>query len=101
MKSKNKVYVKNTAYCLNHDVIGFKSGVIFKKETFARIGKTQTVQVKESPFDRRYGMAKLEVDTAGATVGAHHVEIPYIMLKDAQAIQSKLVERVSHKQFVW
>ncbi|WP_343988564.1 PH domain-containing protein [Kangiella japonica] len=96
-----KVYLKNTAYCLDHDVIGFKSGVIFKKETFARIGKVQTVQVKESPFDRRYGMAKLEVDTAGATVGAHHVEIPYIMLKDAQAIQCRLVERVSHKQFVW
>ena len=82
-------------------MIGFKSGVIFKKETYVRLSKIQTVQVKESLFDRRYGMAKLEVDTAGAIVGAHHVDIPYIMLEDAMRIQNKLVERVSSKQFVW
>ncbi|WP_223669897.1 PH domain-containing protein [Kangiella shandongensis] len=96
-----RAYVKHTAYCLDNDMIGFKSGVIFKKETYVRLSKIQTVQVKESLFDRRYGMAKLEVDTAGAMVGAHHVEIPYIMLQDALRIQSKLVERVSSKQFVW
>ena len=96
-----KAYVKNTAYCLDQDMIGFKSGVIFKKETYVRLSKIQTVQTKESVFDRRYGMAKLEVDTAGAMVGAHHVEIPYIMLDEALRIQDKLVQRVSHKQFVW
>ena len=96
-----RAYVKNTAYCLDQDMIGFKSGVIFKKETYVRLSKIQTVQAKESLFDRRYGMAKLEVDTAGAIVGAHHVDIPYIMLQDAMRIQNKLVERVSSKQFVW
>ncbi|GAA4360198.1 PH domain-containing protein [Kangiella marina] len=96
-----KAYVKNTAYCLDQDMIGFKSGVIFKKETYVRLSKIQTVQVKESLFDRRYGMAKLEVDTAGAIVGAHHIDIPYIMLDDALTIQNKLVDRVSNKQFVW
>ena len=96
-----RAYVKNTAYCLDQDMIGFKSGVIFKKETYVRLSKIQTVQVKESLFDRRYGMAKLEVDTAGAIVGAHHVDIPYIMLQDAMRIQNKLVERVSSRQFVW
>ncbi len=96
-----RTYVKNTAYCLDQEMIGFKSGVIFKKETYVRLSKIQTVQVKESVFDRRYGMAKLEVDTAGAMIGAHHVDIPYIMLDDALRIQNKLVERVSHQQFVW
>lgn len=96
-----RAYIKHTAYCLDNDMIGFKSGVIFKKETYVRLSKIQTVQVKESLFDRRYGMAKLEVDTAGAMVGAHHVEIPYIMLEDALQIQNKLVHRVSNKQFVW
>ena len=96
-----RAYVENTAYCLDQDMIGFKSGVIFKKETYVRLSKIQTVQVKESLFDRRYGMAKLEVDTAGAIVGAHHVDIPYIMLQDAMRIQNKLVERVSSRQFVW
>ncbi|AOE48808.1 PH domain-containing protein [Kangiella sediminilitoris] len=96
-----KAYVKNTAYCLDQDMVGFKSGVIFKKETYVRLSKIQTVKVKESLFDRRYGMAKLEVDTAGAIVGAHHVEIPYIKLDEALRIQNKLVQRVSNKQFVW
>lgn len=96
-----RAFVNNTAYCLDEDMIGYKSGVIFKKETYVRLSKIQTVQVKENLFDRRYGMAKLEVDTAGAMVGAHHVEIPYIMLKDALRIQNKLVHRVSNKQFVW
>ena len=96
-----RTYVKNTAYCLDQDMIGFKSGVIFKKETYVRLSKIQTVKVKESLFDRRYCMAKLEVDTAGAVVGAHHVDIPYIMLEDALKIQNKLVNRLSHQQFEW
>lgn len=96
-----KAYVRNTAYCLDKDMIGFKSGVIFKKETYARLSKIQTVQVKENLFDRRYRMGKLEVDTAGAMIGAHHIDIPYIMLSDALKIQSKLVDRISNKKFVW
>lgn len=96
-----KAYVRNAGYCLDKDMIGFKSGVIFKKETYARLSKIQTVQVKENPFDRRYAMGQLKVDTAGATVGAHHIDIPYILLSDALKIQSKLVGRINHKKFVW
>ncbi|NVK22046.1 MAG: PH domain-containing protein [Kangiellaceae bacterium] len=96
-----KLYVKNTGYYLANDVIAYKSGVIFKKETYVRLPKIQTVEIKENPFDRRHQMATLQVDTAGAALGAHHIEIPYLNLKNAQAMQAILIQKVKNIDFQW
>lgn len=97
----SKAYIRTAGYSLNDEVIGFKDGVIFSKCTFVRLPKTQTIAVKESPFDRRHRMASLEVDTAGAMVGAHHINIPYINLDDALAIKNSISEKIKGTQFKW
>ena len=96
-----KLYVKNTGYYLAKDVIAFKSGVVFKKETYVRLPKVQTVDVTENLFDRRHKMAVLRVDTAGAAAGAHHIEIPYINLQDALTLQATLIKQVKNIEFQW
>lgn len=97
----SKAYIRTAGYTLNNQVIGFKDGVIFSKCTFVRLPKTQTIAVKESPFDRRHRMASLEVDTAGAMVGAHHINIPYINLDDALAIKNSISDKIKGTQFKW
>lgn len=97
----SKAYIRTAGYTLNDQVIGFKDGVIFSKCTFVRLPKTQTIAIKESPFDRRHRMASLEVDTAGTMVGAHHIDIPYINLEDALAIKNRISEQIKGTQFKW
>lgn len=97
----SKAYIRTAGYTMNDEVIGFKDGVIFSKCTFVRLPKTQTIAVKESPFDRRHRMASLEVDTAGAMIGAHHINIPYINLEDALAIKSRISDKIKGTQFKW
>lgn len=96
-----KQYVKNTGYYLSESLVAFKSGVIFRKETYLRLPKIQTARIKESMFDRRHKMATLELDTAGAAVGAHHIEIPYLNYATADEIYQYLSRRIKNIEFEW
>lgn len=96
-----KAYIKNAGYHISDQMAAFKSGVIFKKETYVRLPKVQTVRIKESFFDRRHKMATLELDTAGATIGTHHVEIPYLNYEIAQKLYHKISSNIKNIEFEW
>ena len=96
-----KNYVKKTAYFINDDIICFKSGVWFGKQSFVKINKIQTVEVHESPFDRRNQMATLEIDTAGSNPLLHHVKIPYLEIADAYKIRSFIQKKLKESEFNW
>ncbi len=96
-----KAYIKNTGYFITDRMAAFKSGVVFRKETYVRIPKVQTLRIKESFFDRRHKMAKLELDTAGATPGAHHIEIPYISHETAEKLYAQVTANIKDIEFEW
>lgn len=96
-----KKYVKKTAYFINDDIICFKSGVWFGKQSFVKISKIQTVEVLESPFDRRNKMATLEIDTAGSNPILHHVKIPYLEVAEAYEMRAFIQQKLKTKDFNW
>lgn len=96
-----KRYVKKTAYFINDDIIAFKSGIWFGKQSFVKINKVQTIEIHESPFDRRNNMATLEIDTAGSNMLLHHVKIPYLELQDAYTIRNFIQEKLKKTTFDW
>ena len=96
-----KKYVRKTAYYINDDIICFKSGIWFGKQSFVKISKIQTVQVLESPFDRRNKMATLEIDTAGSNPILHHVKIPYLEVEDAYEMRSFIQNKLKETEFDW
>lgn len=96
-----KTYVLKTAYFINNDIICFKSGVWFGKQSYVKINKVQTVEVLESPFDRRNKMATLEVDTAGSNTYLHHIKIPYLEVADAYKIRNLIQEKLKETKFDW
>ena len=96
-----KNYVKKTAYFINDDIICFKSGVWFGKQSFVKISKIQTVEVLESPFDRRNKMATLEIDTAGSNPILHHVKIPYLEVADAFEMRDFIRKKLKSMEFNW
>ncbi len=96
-----KNYVKKTAYFINNDIICFKSGVWFGKQSFVKISKIQTVEIQQSYFDRRNNMATLEIDTAGSNPLLHHVKIPYLEVEDAYKMRQFILDKIKISEFNW
>ena len=51
-----------------------------------RIARVQSVKLRETFLDRRWGMATVAVDTAGSSGAAHKVEVPYLPREVAGAV---------------
>ncbi|MDD3503676.1 MAG: PH domain-containing protein [Eubacteriales bacterium] len=55
------------AYCLTEDRIEYRKGIIFRQITIIPITRIQHVTVNEGPLARLYGLAGIEITTAGST----------------------------------
>ena len=86
---------------LVQDGIAFRSGWIWRRQTVAPYAKIQTVALRESPFDRRYAMARVDVDTAGASAARHRIDVPYLARPAAARLATELAARASETTFRW
>lgn len=94
-------YIKAAAYTHNKQLLGTRLGVFFHHLQFATIQKIQNITWQQSPFDRRYGMARLMVDTAGSNQMAQPVRLFYIYDDEIQPIYKTLIRQVADSRFVW
>ena len=80
-----------TAYALTDEAVLFRHGIIFKKERHMRLNRIQAVDVIAPLVPRLLGLAKLHVDSAGASgsqidimylkaVSYTHLTLPTILL---------------------
>ncbi len=79
-------------YALREQDISFTSGLIFKKTVSQPILRIQHVELKRGPIDRKVGLAKLQVFSAGGAM--HTFEIPGLKLDDAESMRQFIL---SHK----
>lgn len=79
----------------------FRSGWLWRQVTAVRFTQIQAVTIRESPFDRRAGMASLRVDTAGAGESSHRVDIPYLARETAQELGDLLATQANRTEFRW
>ncbi len=56
----------------------YRSGVFTKKLSLAFYDRIQTVSFQQSPFDRRWNMASLVIDTAAAGPADHVIDVGYL-----------------------
>ena len=96
-----RLYVKHAAYSLASWGLVFKSGWFNRTLKLVRYGKIQTVSQAESPFDRRNGMARVRIDTAGGGMQGHTIEIPYLDTAVAGDIARRLYQESSCRAFRW
>ena len=68
---------------------------------FAEIDKLQALQLRQSPLDRRFGMASVWLDTAGAGGLAPPLRIRYLPLDEAQALHRDLGRDVARRRLRW
>ena len=96
-----RLYVSHVAYSLAPWGLVFKSGWFNRTLKLVRYGKIQTVSQAESPFDRRNGMATVQIDTAGAGMQGHTIEIRYLDTAVAGDVARRLYEESSCRAFRW
>ena len=95
-----RMRVASLAWAKTDRAVAFRRGAFWRYVTIARFSKIQAVSTRESPFDRRTGMAVLAVDTAGASA-TYQVTIPYLDVALAKALSAELAETAGRTTFRW
>jgi putative membrane protein len=83
------------ALVLTPTTIVSRSGAWGQRRSMTRYSRVQSVSCTRSPFDRRWQMATLRVDTAG-TAAEHRIVIPYLAEDRAREIYDRLRSEVAH-----
>lgn len=90
---------RSFGYALAEDRVAARGGWLWRSTSIARYAKVQAVAMGESPFDRRWKMARVFADTAGG--GAHRIAIPYLSVEEARALFDDITARVNETAFRW
>lgn len=85
-----KLWARYSAWSIGHGLVAFRSGWINRSWRFAEVAKLQALELSQSPFDRRNGMASLHFDTAGASAMAGGLHIPYLPEATARRLQDEI-----------
>ncbi len=90
---------RSFGYALAGDRVAARGGWLWHTTSVARYAKVQAVAMGETPFDRRWKMARVFADTAGG--GSHRVYIPYLPAEQARLVFAELTDRVDDTAFRW
>jgi len=81
---------KVKGYALREHDLSYKSGVIFKSIISQPILRIQHVELKHGPIDRHFGLASLEVFSAGGAM--HTFAIPGLPEEKARELRQYILE---------
>ena len=83
------------------DTVLCRSGWIWRKLTLTRIAKIQSLSIAESPFDRRWGMAMLRIDTAGGKTGGPRLQLRFLDVAVARRLLDSLGAQAAATTLRW
>jgi membrane protein YdbS with pleckstrin-like domain len=94
-------YVRSLGWATVDGAVLHRSGYLARHMSVARFSRIQAVSILSSPFDRRRRMARVNVDTAGASGSPHRVHIPYVEASAAEALHRELAAAAGQTAFHW
>lgn len=86
---------------VSDDAVYVRDGILGWSRQAVPMDKVQTVAVTQNPFDRRAGMARLEVATAGPANSGLLFSIPYLPLATAHEVREHLQRGAARETFSW
>ncbi|MPZ16397.1 MAG: PH domain-containing protein [Luteitalea sp.] len=95
------VQARRLGYAVAAPCILLRRGWLWKTIHITWVDRVQTLAVSSSPFDRRYGMARLIVDTAAGGAMGSDLRVPYLGTETALALQRELAAGVAATRFQW
>ncbi len=89
-------YQRNWRYYLKADILRTKSGVIERVHKAIYLHKIQSVQIRQTPYQRRLSLANVVVHTASGDI-----RIPYIPLGKAKALKRYILYKIESSSLGW
>jgi membrane protein YdbS with pleckstrin-like domain len=86
-------YYRSFGYALLADGVWIESGVYWRKAVFVPRVRVQHTEVNHGPIDRKMGLAKLSIHTAGVHSGS--ITIPGLAEARAHELRDQLLQRKS------
>jgi putative membrane protein len=83
-------WARHSAWSVADGLVAFRHGWLGREWRFAEAVKLQALELAQSPLDRRFGMATLRFDTAGAAALESGLAIPYLPEATARALYATL-----------
>lgn len=92
---------RHLGYALGERYFRTRRGWLGRSTHIVPINKIQAVEIYQSPFDRRLGLATLSVDTAGQAYTGGGPHINNLPIDEARAIAKKLAHKASVTRYRW
>jgi putative membrane protein len=96
-----RLLARRCGWVLTDEVLAWRSGWLSRHVSFAEVGRLQGLQLRQSPFDRRRGMAGVYADTAGASPFTHQLDLRYLPEDEARALFAELSRRIAANELKW
>jgi len=94
-------HARFAGYHVDARLVAVREGWWSRHWRFAEIDKLQALQLRQSPLDRRFGMASLWLDTAGASPMSPPLRMRWLPLDDARALHDRLAREVARRPLRW
>ncbi|MEJ7747287.1 MAG: PH domain-containing protein [Luteimonas sp.] len=94
-------HARRAGYSVDHALIAVRGGWWSRHWRFAELDKLQALQLLRSPIDRRFGMATLHLDTAGASAMTPPLRIRYLPAAEADALYRRLGAVIARSKLQW
>jgi putative membrane protein len=92
--------IRHLGWARTDESIFFRNGWLWRRMSVARVAKIQAVTLSASPFDRRTAMARVRVDTAGAST-TDRIDVPYLPADEAGRLHAALAQAAGETAFRW
>ncbi|TYT25961.1 PH domain-containing protein [Luteimonas viscosa] len=94
-------HARFAGYHADARLVAVREGWWSRHWRFAEIDKLQALQLRQSPLDRRFGMASLWLDTAGAGAASQPLRMRYLPEAQARELYAGLGRDVARRQLRW
>src|SRR5690606_17162746 len=94
-------HARRAGYAVDERLVAVREGWWSRHWRFAEIDKLQSVELRRSPLDRRFGMASVWLDTAGAGSMSPPRRVRVLPEAEARARQARLAREVAGRRLRW
>lgn len=94
-------HARRAGYAVNDTLVAVREGWWSRHWRFAELDKLQALRMTRSPLDRRFGMATVHLDTAGAGAMSPPLRIRYLPVAEADALFRRLAHEVARRPLRW
>lgn len=94
-------HAARAGYAVDAAFVAVREGWWKRTWRFAEIGKLQAVELRQSPLDRRFGMASVWFDTAGANPLSTPLRLRFLPLAEAERVHATLAGEIARRPLRW